>query len=257
LVYWVCRKIPYIRRNTKTHSSGSALEYTVAAQSWKLKSGFGNHRIIANAAAGKYVQALIPWRRRDLHPEEIGLRIRYTSDGTPSEEGIGCGIVENYYIASISRFSCTLIFEAPVSGTYEIYYMPYVLGEPWYVPKTIYLSADSAKADQTWLDGITNAEFSNADVLRYEARTAFDSFYPMEVPMTEEERTAFLGKAPFVVVAESRLRPVRMKYEIPVLWLERDETSLHALEDTVYKNEHYVFQIAVCQQRCQRCTCTV
>ncbi len=138
-----------------------------------------------------------------------------------------------------------IVFEAPADGLYEIYYMPFVLRGDWWSPSTEYLPADAVKASDDWKAAASFADIPDAAVLRYESRTAFDSFYPMEFPMTAAERAAFTGGSPFMAVPESRLRPIRMQYELPAVWLDTPASSLRTLRDTACANEHYVFQIAV------------
>ena len=98
------------------------LKSKVAPLAWPRKSGLGNHRIlIYTAHADKYVRVTIPWRRRDLHPETIGMRMLYTPAGSQIQNGMGCNEIRNIRIESITRFEGVIVFEAPEAGIYELY----------------------------------------------------------------------------------------------------------------------------------------
>ena len=105
----------------------SELIYRVADQKWEMKSRLGNHRIIVDAPAGEYVKVTIPWRRRDLTPQNIGIKIAYGN----RENGVGCNLINNIFVEKCERFEGVIIFEAPIEGEYEIYYMPYTMPGDW------------------------------------------------------------------------------------------------------------------------------
>ncbi|MCI9449000.1 MAG: hypothetical protein HFE30_01945 [Clostridiales bacterium] len=226
------------------------IEYRVADARWKMSAGFGNHRFIVSAPKSEYVRVTLPWRRRDLNPEKIGVRIRYTPSEVQSSDPIGSVEIDDIIIESVSREEGSIIFRAPESGNYEIYYMPYQMPGPWYSPTIIYIPPTGLLTDEAWKAEAKNTDIASGEVLRYEARTEFDSFYPMEIPMTKAESESFLSlDAPFRTVTESRLRSVRMFAELPAIWFDRSETETRSLSDTVCSNEHYAFQIAVCAKK--------
>lgn len=214
--------------------------YRTADEKWDLRSGFGNHRFVVSADAGDYVKATLPWRRRDLSPEEIGVRVCYGE----RRKGVGHEEVRDVFVDSCSRDEGVMVFRAPVSCEYEIYYMPFEMPGEWYAPSVSYMSTGDMTPSRSWLDGYDASIVTEAKVIAYESRTAHDSFYPMEMPMTKVERENFLADRDFTAVAESRLSPVRMKYELPFIW--NDKENRLTLTDTVFSNEHYVFQVALC-----------
>ncbi len=214
--------------------------YRTAEEKWDLRSGFGNHRFVVSADAGDYVKATLPWRRRDLSPDEIGVRIRYGE----RRDGVGLEEVRDVFVNSCSRDEGVIVFRAPVSCEYEIYYMPFEMPGEWYAPNVSYMSTGDMTPSRSWLDGYDASLVTEAKVIAYESRTAHDSFYPMEMPMTKDEREKFLADRDFTAVAESRFFPVRMKYELPFTW--KNKTDRLTLTDTVFSNEHYVFQVALC-----------
>ena len=219
------------------------ISYGVAPVKWNYDEIYGNHRFIVEAPASEYTRVSIPWRRRDPLFDRTAVIIRYDSDGNKS--AVGDLEVRNVLIENAEKETATLVFASPRSGEYQVYYMPFELTGHWCSPETHYLTRDKMTPDRKWLEGVGAADVAEGHALRYESRTEFDSFYPMEFPMTREEKDAFFksGK-PFEIVTESRLRPVRMKYDLPFIWKDRDDRT--SFSDTVCKNEHYAFQIAVC-----------
>ncbi|MBE6569883.1 MAG: hypothetical protein E7658_06680 [Ruminococcaceae bacterium] len=222
------------------------MEYRIAASQWPMDAELGNNRIIAEAPEGKYIRVKMPWRRRDMHPECIGMKVRFTPTGKEAEKNFGTDEVTNIRIEKAEREEGIIVFEAPVAGKYEIYYYPGKVGGWVYSPDAVYDKVEDMKADEAWLAGMTEDQVKEGEVLFYEARTEHDSYYPMEVPMTAEELASFTADdVPFKVIMESRLRSIRMKYEMPYIWTERSAEDLLTLTDTAYANEHYVFQVGV------------
>ena len=220
-------------------------EFGTAKIAWDLKSGFGNHRFIVRAPRSDYARAVIPWRRRDDFYDKTILRIQYKKS-EDEDKPVGDGEIFDCYFENRSRFFATVVFRAPVEGIYELYYMPFEMPGPWWAANTVYTDSPRVLPCRTWLDGAADAEFSECEILRYESRTAHDSFYPMEFVMTPDEYEDFSNTdVPFFVIAESRLRPVKMRRYLPYIWTQRSDDRL-SLDDTVAANEHYAFQLAVC-----------
>ncbi len=212
--------------------------YRTATQSWELSNGFGNHRVMVTVpAAAKYAVADIPLRRRDLQPELIGMRVVHMESGTETK---------NVKILKINREKCSVLFEAPDAEQHAIYYMPFTItGEAWYFPVVNYMKIEEMQPDPVWLNSY-NGLAQPATVDAIECRTEFDSFYPMEVPMTQQEYMDFVKPfehQPFMVVAEDRYHPIMMYREFPEIWKERK--NLLSLDGRAAKNEYYTFQIAV------------
>lgn len=222
----------------------TGITYKCADVKWDMHAGFGNHRFIANAPKGEYVSVLLPWRRRDLHPELIGIRIRYGK----RENGVGMCETRDIIITSCTRDKGEIVFRAPEAGEYEIYYMPYLLPGEWYAPDIEYYLSSDMTPDNEWKKSYDKSNSITAEVVSYESRTEFDSFYPMEMPMTDAEKENFLNAdAPFTSLIESRLTPIRMKHALPFVWCERNNRLKFA--DSAYSNEHYAFQLAVCTRK--------
>ena len=218
------------------------LTYSVTPERWDMDSGYGNHRIIISAKAGDYARVEIPWRRRDLAPNSNGLIIRYGQ----RKNGVGEHEIKDIIIEECRREYGVVVFRAPVDGTYELYYMPYKMPKEWHSPNVKYYTPEDMTPNEQWVNNYDPQLATEADALGYECRTEFDSFYPMEVPMTKAEHADFVNNGkPFFAIAESRLSPVRMKHEFPYIWTKRDKSTFLTLCDEVYSNEHYAFQIVV------------
>ncbi len=212
--------------------------YRTAGKSWLQGDGFGNHRILVNSSAARYAGCSVIWRRRDLEPEKVGIRVTFTATG---EE------IFNVAIVSSTREKGVIVFQAPYDGEYALYYMPYtVRGPVWFFPDVQYFRTGQMTPDAEWTADLQDADIKESEVQAIESRTDFDSFYPMEIPMTAVETENFKTaniRDGFALIIENRSRPVIMLREFPLIWSERQNTT--ELYDTVYRNEYYVFQIAV------------
>lgn len=219
------------------------IEYTVAKKKWNFENGCGNHRIIVSSPKGRYVSVLLPWRRHDPLCDTVGVKIFYTPKGMRKKGGIGAKEIKDVFIKKSDSESGEIVFRAPEKGLYEVYYMPFRMLREWYDPATIYFTKDEMKPGKAWLASLSET-MPMAKALRYEARTEFDSFYPMEIPMTREEEKAFCREGKdFFSFPVSRLTPIRMKDRFPLVFSETYTENKCVLSDNVSDNEHYAFQI--------------
>ena len=171
------------------------IPYGVPKEPWNAR--WGNHR--ARIRVDKEADAVrvhVPWRRRDLKPEEKAVWI---IDAKTGER------VQNAVCVDVNREFGDLIFQAaPSSGTpssgngageYHVYYMPFTV-RGRHFPSTVY---DNPKktANGAWLHkhGLTESELAagkwrslpKAEVTAFEARRPLDRMDPMEVIATAEE----------------------------------------------------------------------
>jgi len=146
------------------------LECKTAQTSWPMQSGYGNHRIVVQAPAGKYVRVTLPWRRRDLDPAAKGVRILYTPQG--EDAGVmGTQEIFNVVVEQAQREQGIIVFEAPQAGQYELYYMAWEMKGGWYSPETVYYAPGDMKADAQWLEGLMVAQADEGQALYYEAHS--------------------------------------------------------------------------------------
>jgi len=220
--------------------AGHALDeapYAVAGQPWP--DGLGNHRAVVHVGQKtNAVMAHIPWRRRDHDPERKAIVV---VDAATSQR------VTNVLQLSGDRFAGTVAFE-PVSGPgdYFVYYLPYPAQQGWGSYNGDYFPAKET-ADPAWKarqPGTKNS-LPVATVLRFEARTEFDRFYPMEIVATRDETQPWRSRSPvpYLLFPEDRRFPIRMTDDLPLKWARSGPTNVFHGE--AQRNEFYVFQIGV------------
>jgi hypothetical protein len=211
--------------------------YSVAKESWE--EGLGNHRAVVRVERqADAVVVKIPWRRRDRDPERKQIIV---VDGATSQR------VTNLARLRLDRFEGVLAFQPPTApGDYFVYYLPFKPQPGWGNYNYDYLPAQET-AGVEWkarLPGDARG-LPRARVVRLEARTEFDSFYPMEVVATPEETQARFGRsaAPYLLFPEDRRFSIRMTDELPLRWVKSGPGKTFRGE--AQRNEFYVFQIGV------------
>lgn len=211
--------------------------YGVPQTSWQ--ESLGNHRAVLQVQEAADVVLLeYAWRRADKDVDKRRFLIVNAATGDT---------VANIRRMVVNGEVCKLQF-GPVrqAGTYYFYYLPYQvqLGGGFYSGG--YLKPEPP-ADAQW---VAKAEKTKkvpvAKVLKMEARTQFDSFYPMEMAATKKEADIYLknnGRTAFYIFPEDRKNPIRMRRNIPAKWLDVKQGT--AFIGTVAPNEYYAFQVGV------------
>jgi len=215
-----------------------SIPYSNCTKCW-LPDSLGNHRVVlVFNSTGKMAKAIIPWRRRDIDPENKRIIIE---DARTSQK------VNNVKIGTISRESGEIYFE-PVSGkgTYYVYYMPYKNEGRSNYPRGVYLKPE-ATASAGWLSTLSSANnIPSAQVKEFQSIDAFNTFYPMEVIATKAETDKLLDKyraEPFLVFPEDRIYSIRMTDDLPQRWIERGPQSKFIGEAS--RGENFAFQLGV------------
>jgi hypothetical protein len=217
------------------------IAYTVADEPWPNLRG--NHRAhIYVEKAVDVARVSIPWRRLDPNPEEKAVLIFDPQDVQ----------VQNVVIAGMSAVSGDILFEATAPGEYFAYYLPHkdVKGRHSALgPKGQYLPPQEAQSTE-WMRRArgflgTASQGVNARVVEFQARTALDSFYPMEVPATDEEVRKFCRQCSdqILIFTEDRDHPIKMYDQLPLRWIRRGAQA--SLSAAVLRGEFFVFQIGV------------
>jgi hypothetical protein len=215
--------------------------YTVADTVWPYLGG--NHRVRMHVAkAGAVVRASIPWRRVDPNPEQKAVLVFNAQDVA----------VQNVFVERIAAFAGEIYFEAATAGDYFLYFLPHkevrdrhsAIG-----PKGQYLAPQSL-ANAGWLQQAKNSIAAKAKVplalvIEFEARSVRDSFFPMEVPASEDEvakmRQHFPG--PALLFAEDRQHPIKMYEQLPLRWVRQG--PLKTFSATALRGEFYVMQLGI------------
>lgn len=213
-------------------------------------SSIGNHRFnvsvtaAATEADAAPVVASVAWRRSDAHPLSKAV---YVTSSANSTTPIPCS-----FVGQPTADSATVSFTAmPGVTQYFIYYMPfstceYTGGACVFGAQVTYDPAGThgscGNSSSSWEADATAAPLRGV----YQARAPFESFEPMEIPMTVLEATAWLNARstqPLIVVPEVREHVVKMRNSLPSRWV--DLPSETPLRGTVQPGEHYSFQLAV------------
>ncbi|WP_273214903.1 glycoside hydrolase domain-containing protein [Runella zeae] len=214
--------------------------YAVATTPWQ--EDYGNHRVVISVSQPtEAVYTKIQWRRRDANPQEKRLLI---TDENGKE-------ITNIHRIRIDNEVGEFVFEPTKAGVFFVYYMPFAgkKNVGWWDGK--YLTPEN-KPNQAWVEkhrllahDFEAKSLPQAPVLKIESRTAFDSFYPMEVGATQAERTALIEheNKNFLLFPEDRKFPVRMTENIPYRWVA--QKSSNVFNGKALRNEYYAFQIAV------------
>lgn len=213
-------------------------KYVVAKSPWN--EDFGNHRaVLTIAKSGDAVYTKIYWRRRDNAPEQKRLIITDANGKT----------VTNIHRININKEFGEIIFQPFASGVYYLYYMPYI-GKKYVGTWDGQYLAPEEKPATAWLqknkiETVKSSALPAAQVMQIESRTAFDSFYPMEVCATEKETQTISNKTKknFLLFPEDRINPIRMKEALPYKWINTGTSA--SFTGNAMRNEYYTFQIGV------------
>lgn len=216
-------------------------QYSVPKSQWP--ESFGNHRAILEISKASDIIALdLVWRRHD--PKTGKKRFLIVSGATGDS-------IPNIYRFEVNNERCRIAFGPVINpGTYYFYYMPYEVQKDYGNYGKDYLKPEDAPSTE-WKNknqvgtGSKLSSFPQAKVIGIQSRSAFDSFYPMEVIPLVPEKKAFLTKfkSDYLIFPEDRAFPIRMKDEIPLKWVEKGPSE--KFHGEACKNEYYVFQIGV------------
>lgn len=217
--------------------SGQVHAYSVVETPWP--ETLGNHRAVVECIASKPVHVKLFWRRHDAAPEQKRLLI--LSEKGDTVRNI-CRIVVNNEVADF-------VFE-PVSGkgTYYVYYLPWQGRKEngWFAGD--YMKPEAAP-DPAWIGKLglpgSAASILLSKVTGLQARTDFDSFYPMEVTATAAEtgRLTAQHNKRMLLFPEDRKFPVRMQEHLPYKWILPGPAA--SFSGKALRNEYYTFQIGV------------
>lgn len=220
-----------------TSATHAQTPVTQQALRWNAEA-LGNHRYLIQVdAPATAVYVLIPWRRRDAHPENVAVIVTAPDGST----------VANVQRGHIDQASGELVFQAAQPGTYAVYYQPYV-GKGRSNYPTVTYAEPKDTADAAWAAKLGDAKrwsrLPQAKVLRYEAVDDFDAYTPMERTATPSELNALLAKHAsdaLLLFPDTRANPIRMFDTLPASWAQRGPGG--SLKDTVLRGEYLSFQI--------------
>lgn len=219
--------------------------FSVATTPWPEE--YGNHRAvleISNTSDAVSVDLL--WRRHDLNPEEKRFVIIEATTGDT---------IQNVFRREVNNERCQIVIGPMMNpGDYYFYYLPSVSairrpgtrgGARGYAPIEDAPDSDWVKAHNL---NKTPSDYKNIDkaiVKEIQARTDFDSFYPMEVIATTNELNSYLDqyRDEYLVFPEDRVLPIRMLDAVPLRWTQKPPST--EFRGKAKKNEYYAFQLGL------------
>lgn len=208
--------------------------YETAKTAWD--EALGNHRAIVHVTQSDNAALLnFYWRRPDKDVANRRFVIINAANGDT---------VKNINRIEVSNEVCKIQFGPVTKGKYYFYYLPYqVQTDVGFYGKNY--STKEKAPDPDWLEKTASAKnISSAIIIKVESRTAFDSFYPMEVIATKNEMTRYASTGNlFYVFPEDRKYPIRMCNFLPRRWMSSKKNMEFA--GTAMPNEYYAFQIGV------------
>lgn len=220
------------------------IPHTVAQCLWPVT--LGSHRIrihVENRAEA--VVVCVPWRRIDKNPGGKAILITDT-------EG---NLVVNVLTLQVRQDAGVLLFEAGQPGDYFVYYLPHAesKNETEMRKQMGAYRTPEWKGDASWrcryastavpYPGKRWDSLPKARVIEFQARTAHDSFWPMEVAATEDEIEALCRKVsdPVLVFVEDREHPIKMLDKLPYRWIQRGPQN--RFNGEAFRGEFYLFQL--------------
>lgn len=234
-------------RNKDTTASNYEVLYE--SGNWehpKYKEAFeslGNQRAVIELSTGNFsnTQVIIPWRRRDNHPEEKDIIIVDAKTNT---------VVENKYVVENNNEFGHIVFQPNQdSKTYYVYYFPHESTGSYY-PKLTYKTPTQTE-DKAWLNEIeqNKNEINNlpkAEVKAIQSIDDFHSFFPMEVIATQAEVSNFISNnpQPYYLFPEYRNNPIKLTDFLPVHWVKNTD-KINGVSDDALRGEYYTFQVGV------------
>jgi autotransporter-associated beta strand protein len=216
------------------------LPYVVAPSPWPIDQRGNVRALLAVTQAVDAIRVDLPWRRRDSNPQNKNIVVVDAATGA---------VIANQTAVNLTREFGSIVFQPQtVPGNYYLYYMPFTDSQNIGSYSGGYVSAQST-ASSTWLssNGLPASATSlpAAVPVQFEARLPIDNFWPMEVPMTVAEKTAFLAANPggYLLFPEDRLHPIKMRDELPYRWLAAQPAN--TLADTALRDEYFAFQLGL------------
>ncbi|MGB4973173.1 MAG: glycoside hydrolase domain-containing protein [Cyclobacteriaceae bacterium] len=209
------------------------IDFSVCENCWDPDS-LGNHRAVVEVTKKSDVaKVTIPWRRRDLKPEDKNILV-YSEHGKQ---------IVNVSRGSINRELGEVFFEPSEGiGKYYIYYLKQsTVGRSNY-PTVNYPPFKSA-ATPNWLGKLKSAR--TAEAISIQAIDELNSFFPMEVIATEAEVNKLKGSyaGNFILFPEDRMHPIVMRHDLPYRWVK--QSAQNKFEGKAARGENFSYQLGL------------
>lgn len=216
---------------------GKAQDVNYGTGQWNSE-GLGNHRaVIYVEKPSEAVKVIVPWRRLDNVENKNLILISALTNKR----------VNNIYCIKKNKDFGEIVFQ-PVTGegNYYLYYMPVRNTGKWWFPDATYEKpADTYNPE--WKNKTASKPDSQAaKTISFESKSDYHSFYPMEVPVNQEELADLVEKnldKEFLIFPENRNYPARMVETIPYRWYKKGAN--YKFEGCAMKDESYSWQLGI------------
>ncbi|NWK57303.1 hypothetical protein HW115_16900 [Verrucomicrobiaceae bacterium N1E253] len=226
----------------KPQLSEPEVAYSVASTMWPLELGAHRAKIRVKASAPA-VHAHLPWRLQMKGMEKRQIIVIHVASGKK---------VNNVVRTSVNRMACDIVFEAS-AGDYFVYYLPMrnyrnPNDKSAYLPYRCGADTEWLKKNKLGDKDLPKGAWSRlptAEVIEFQARTASDSFFPMEVIASKDETKGLQAQysQPLLIFPEDRVHTIRMRRDLPLRWVMRGpETSLAG---EAQRHEYFTFQLGL------------
>ena len=220
-------------------SSQTEITYGISETPWE--AGFGNHRAVVEVPKNANAVKLdFNWRRHDKNPDERRLLIVNAQTGDT---------IPNIHRLTVTNETCRLVFGPVEKGTYHFYYLPFKPDKEWGFYRYGYLKKEDVPSKH-WMEenkleqSKRLKKLPKATCKEIQARTDFDSFYPMEVIATQAEQEQLINSttSDYIAIAEDRKYPIKMRDYLPLKWI-KEGVTLH-FEGKALKTNTTLFKLA-------------
>ena len=214
-------------------------KYSIPDKPWA--EWLGNHRAIIEVPVTASAVCLnYDWRRHDKYADKHRF---FIINGETNDT------VLNILRLNVNADRCEIVFGPVSAGKYYFYYLPYKVQLYGGNYDSDYLPIENPP-EKSWvaennLSGKSHSGLVEAKCVEVQARTDFDSFYPMEVIASHEEKNTLIAAngGAFLLFAEDRKYPIRMLDNIPQKWVSMPTADKFSGEAS--RNEYYVFQVGL------------
>lgn len=209
------------------------IDFTVCENCWDSDS-LGNHRAVVQVTKkGEVAKVTIPWRRRDIKPEDKNILV-YSESGK-HVTNVSCGI--------INREFGEVYFE-PIEGigNYYVYYLKHSNKGRSNYPTVNYPPFQST-ASASWLGKLKSSRA--AETISIQAIDELNIFSPMEVIATQAEIDQLTAShsGNFILFPEDRMYPIAMRHDLPYRWIVQSIKNKY--EGKALRGENFTYQLGL------------
>ena len=217
---------------------GVSKEIPYGTGSWDAENRGNQRAIVYVDEKADAVRIHIPWRRRDMQPEEKNIVIIDAYTGVK---------INNIFRLEINREYGDLVFQPQtVPGDYYVYYLINKMQGRSNYPTVIYPKGEQT-AEKGWLKrNSLRSDLPDAEVKEFQSTNKFNSFYPMEVIATKDETEKLIAQykdSAYLLFPEDRRFPIRMTDDLPYRWIKQGPQK--EFKGEAARGEYFSLQIGL------------